>query len=437
MSLRLFLVAFSNKFKGSNMAALQQLPVRFDEAGDEVEEDEVLTAMESYERLLSNTKHQLFDMIRQTHQYDTLIKKLKNIRDERTREVMVPVANGLGYFRGTILHTNEVMVLLGNNWFAERSVSQGIGIAERRVEFLKRETKVLEEQVKSITSKQNMFVASSIDEEQQRRRLAADTSVPRRAAAKTPTADSPKAAVEPKEGKPIPASAPRSPPNTEDRMASSEEDEEGYDEEDVPLIEPEDELTLQELAEIEAALGDDIEDEVLAERAILDKIAEKRRKRLRLLSTTGTSPSRQPPAAPQSTATTIVTSAVDTASSSSSPQAAFLSPSDIGRGFAAPAVAEEEHGVPQTKGEEVAHVPSDEAKRVRFVDPQATDTKGEPLRNAPPPAASPKPNPAQTDRVIARDSSSSDDENARSQQRGNRPASAPRKKSKFATEHGI
>ena len=33
---------------------------------------------------------------------------------------------------GEIIHTNEVMVLLGDNWFAERSAKQACEIIERR-----------------------------------------------------------------------------------------------------------------------------------------------------------------------------------------------------------------------------------------------------------------------------------------------------------------
>lgn len=34
--------------------------------------------------------------------------------------------------QGQLYHTNEVMVLLGDNWFAQRTAKQAIEIAERR-----------------------------------------------------------------------------------------------------------------------------------------------------------------------------------------------------------------------------------------------------------------------------------------------------------------
>ena len=35
---------------------------------------------------------------------------------------------------GQMVHTNEVMVLLGDNWFAERSAKQAAEIAGRRIQ---------------------------------------------------------------------------------------------------------------------------------------------------------------------------------------------------------------------------------------------------------------------------------------------------------------
>lgn len=37
-----------------------------------------------------------------------------------------------GFMPGQLYHTNEVLVLLGDNWFARRSAKQAIEIAERR-----------------------------------------------------------------------------------------------------------------------------------------------------------------------------------------------------------------------------------------------------------------------------------------------------------------
>jgi prefoldin subunit 5 len=451
------------------MAAISQqqqappLPVRFDETGEEVDDDEVLTAAESYERLLTSTKEQLFGMIRQLNQYDTLVKKLKGIRDERTRDVLVPVAGGMGYFSGRITHTNELMVLLGNNWFAERSVSQGLGIAERRVEFLKREIKVLEEQVKSITSKQDMFMASALDQQQNNHYLDAAPVAKR----STPTvtqkpkvkaAPSTNAAATTLSSGPATTFAPASsaaskngadatkistiPYQAEEDDAEVEEEEDYYDENE-PIIEPEDELTLNELIDIEDELGDDIANEELAEKAILAKIAEKRRKRLGLPecgSSTATPTIATPPTNGEKAAITT-----PTAPSSSAP---FFSPGDIGRGFVAtPSSTEEEPSTTKPTTPTPPPVADSPKKQVHFTDPVAAAPNSQPRQQQQPPtvvsskhvtpAASVRStNAAQSDTIVVHDSSSGDEDDFV------KPTPAPSqdgraKKSRFARENGL
>lgn len=44
----------------------------------------------------------------------------------------VPFGNN-AFSKGKLVHTNEVMVLLGDNWFAEVSAKQATAIATRRI----------------------------------------------------------------------------------------------------------------------------------------------------------------------------------------------------------------------------------------------------------------------------------------------------------------
>lgn len=64
--------------------------------------------------------------------------KVSTMADERTQEMMVPIASApnhcpLAYLPGYIKHTNELLVLLGDNWFVERTAKQSIEIIDRRV----------------------------------------------------------------------------------------------------------------------------------------------------------------------------------------------------------------------------------------------------------------------------------------------------------------
>ncbi|CAL4062881.1 unnamed protein product, partial [Meganyctiphanes norvegica] len=50
-------------------------------------------------------------------------------------KVMVPIGS-LAFMPGRLIHTNEITVLLGDNWFVERSTKQSIGIVSRRIRDL-------------------------------------------------------------------------------------------------------------------------------------------------------------------------------------------------------------------------------------------------------------------------------------------------------------
>ncbi|XP_028392357.1 unconventional prefoldin RPB5 interactor-like isoform X2 [Dendronephthya gigantea] len=64
--------------------------------------------------------------------YETVEKLLTDLPKKLTHDVMVPISP-LAYMPGHLIHTNEIMVLLGDNWFAERSATQAVEIAKRRL----------------------------------------------------------------------------------------------------------------------------------------------------------------------------------------------------------------------------------------------------------------------------------------------------------------
>ncbi|KAI9009545.1 hypothetical protein BC832DRAFT_373441 [Gaertneriomyces semiglobifer] len=67
------------------------------------------------------------------HDYRTLQEFLNETVAVTRRDVMVPLGP-LAFMPGQLVHTNEVLVLLGDNWFAERSVKEAIDIIRRRRE---------------------------------------------------------------------------------------------------------------------------------------------------------------------------------------------------------------------------------------------------------------------------------------------------------------
>lgn len=69
--------------------------------------------------------------------YEALGERLRTLPERVSHEVMVPL-NSLAFMPGRLIHTNEVLVLLGDNWFVQRSASQAMDIAKRRAEQCKK-----------------------------------------------------------------------------------------------------------------------------------------------------------------------------------------------------------------------------------------------------------------------------------------------------------
>lgn len=63
---------------------------------------------------------------------------------------MVPISKK-GFMPGKLIHTNEVLVLLGDNWMIERSAKQSGEMIDRRLAGI-------EEHIKNLNEEKNKFV---------------------------------------------------------------------------------------------------------------------------------------------------------------------------------------------------------------------------------------------------------------------------------------
>ncbi|KAL5258796.1 hypothetical protein ACHWQZ_G009305 [Mnemiopsis leidyi] len=70
--------------------------------------------------------------------YGELTETLKKLSSEHKLDIMVPLTKK-AFMPGQLVHTGEVMVYLGDSWFVNRTVNQGIEIAERRRERIQKE----------------------------------------------------------------------------------------------------------------------------------------------------------------------------------------------------------------------------------------------------------------------------------------------------------
>uniref|UniRef100_UPI00398EA0F6 unconventional prefoldin RPB5 interactor 1 n=1 Tax=Pristiophorus japonicus TaxID=55135 RepID=UPI00398EA0F6 len=86
---------------------------------------------EEHGKVVSSCKEKIQHWIKVQSGYEALQGRLKTLPDKVSYDVMVPFGP-LAFMPGQLIHTNEVTVLLGDNWFAKCSAKQAIGLVEHR-----------------------------------------------------------------------------------------------------------------------------------------------------------------------------------------------------------------------------------------------------------------------------------------------------------------
>ncbi|KAG2178848.1 hypothetical protein INT43_001694 [Umbelopsis isabellina] len=78
--------------------------------------------------------------------YQQLGDLLSTLPDKTSYDIMVPLGK-LAYMPGKLVHTNEVLALLGDNWFTEASAKHAAEIVARRQKVVEENLKVVETQL--------------------------------------------------------------------------------------------------------------------------------------------------------------------------------------------------------------------------------------------------------------------------------------------------
>ena len=112
-------------------------------------------------------------------EYARVKERLDGLSDNMTHKVMVPMTSK-AFMPGTLVHTNEVMVLLGDNWFIQTSAKKAAEIADRRIkkcddilENLEKELNLVEgwkKQADTLTRDKNecIEITEDFDEEKEK-----------------------------------------------------------------------------------------------------------------------------------------------------------------------------------------------------------------------------------------------------------------------------
>ena len=79
--------------------------------------------------------------------YENLKTRLSTLADKTRHDIMIPIGGTkLAYMPGYIHHTNEILVLLGDNYFVEKSTKEATEFVERRLKFCREKLSDLERQ---------------------------------------------------------------------------------------------------------------------------------------------------------------------------------------------------------------------------------------------------------------------------------------------------
>ncbi|XP_068058684.1 unconventional prefoldin RPB5 interactor 1 isoform X3 [Anomalospiza imberbis] len=84
--------------------------------------------------------------------YEALQERLQTLPDKLSYDVMVPFGP-LAFMPGKLVHTNEITVLLGDNWFSKCSAKQAIELVEHRKKHVRKALDDLQKVMKNFESR--------------------------------------------------------------------------------------------------------------------------------------------------------------------------------------------------------------------------------------------------------------------------------------------
>lgn len=216
-------------------------------ADENASEAEVLTGAQLYAHLVRQNQSRTETAQARVREYVDLQITLRDLTQRCRRRLLAPVAGGLAYFEAELTNTNNILVLLGDGWFAERSASQAAELAGRRIDYLRNELRVLHAEAKSLAEQEQIFVGE----------VATQESLKVLSAASPP---------------PLPTS-----PSSSARKEAAEDDAANAP---LDVFDEQDELTEDELIAIERELGDRVNDDAYVEKVMLERMIAKKEKRM-------------------------------------------------------------------------------------------------------------------------------------------------------------
>ncbi|XP_075993543.1 unconventional prefoldin RPB5 interactor 1 [Genypterus blacodes] len=112
----------------------------------------VVRLREEHEKVVRDCKSRIQHWEKVSGDYEALKDRLQTLPDQLSYDIMVPFGP-LAFMPGKLVHTNEVTVLLGDNWFAKCSAKQAQKIVDHRMTYVKSELDDLSKTAKNFEAR--------------------------------------------------------------------------------------------------------------------------------------------------------------------------------------------------------------------------------------------------------------------------------------------
>ncbi|XP_035013209.2 unconventional prefoldin RPB5 interactor 1 [Hippoglossus stenolepis] len=112
----------------------------------------VVRLREEHEKVVKDCESRIQHWKKVSGDYEAVNERLQTLPDQLSYDIMVPFGP-LAFMPGKLVHTNELTVLLGDNWFAKCSAKQAQKIVDHRTKHVKGELDVLSKTMKNFEAR--------------------------------------------------------------------------------------------------------------------------------------------------------------------------------------------------------------------------------------------------------------------------------------------
>ncbi|XP_062246125.1 unconventional prefoldin RPB5 interactor 1 [Platichthys flesus] len=112
----------------------------------------VVRLREEQEKVVKDCESRIQHWKKISGDYEAVNERLQTLPDQLSYDIMVPFGP-LAFMPGKLVHTNELTVLLGDNWFAKCSAKQAQKIVDHRTKHVKSELDVLSKTMKNFEAR--------------------------------------------------------------------------------------------------------------------------------------------------------------------------------------------------------------------------------------------------------------------------------------------